>query len=298
MIHYLPQYLYFHLFQINYIGSLLFFNAFYSPPSPFDLSLGIVLYKISSCSTNFFMTSTTFKDVPYYFEGKEGSYIGIIVIQEWWGLNQHIKNVTGRFAKALDCLAITPDLYRGKVASDSDEANHLMTSLNWTQAVQDIKHASEFLRSKGCKKIGVVGFCMGGALTIASSVLASDSIDAGSCFYGIPPTKLADPKLLNIPMQFHFGDKDKAPGFSDPKAADQLRSDIESSGNLIVHESRHSGAYVYEPLQRKGKVAEFHRYVDGNHAFMNEEAPAFPFNEPVASLAMKQTIDFFKTYLK
>lgn len=158
----------------------------------------------------------TYKDVPYYVEGKEGSAVGIIVVQEWWGLNQHIKNMTGRFASALNALAITPDLYRGKVATVPDEANHLMSSLDWPRAVEDIRNASEYLRSNGCKKVGLVGFCMGGALVIASAVHV-DTIDAGSCFYGIPPAAFAHPKNLKIPMQFHFGDKDQSPGFSDIK---------------------------------------------------------------------------------
>jgi carboxymethylenebutenolidase len=104
--------------------------------------------------------------VPYYVEGKEGSPIGLIIIQEWWGLNQQIKNMTKKFAKSLDALAITPDLYRGKVATVADEANHLMTHLDWSNAVQDIRNASEYLKKKGCIKIGVLGFCMGGALVI------------------------------------------------------------------------------------------------------------------------------------
>jgi carboxymethylenebutenolidase len=75
------------------------------------------------------MSSVTFKDVPYWVEGKEGSQRGIIVIQEWWGLNQHIKNQTARFAKELNALAISPDLYRGKCAVVPDEANHLVMQI-------------------------------------------------------------------------------------------------------------------------------------------------------------------------
>jgi carboxymethylenebutenolidase len=240
------------------------------------------------------MSSITYKEVPYYVQGKEGSSIGIIVIQEWWGMNQHIKNMTDRFAKALDCLAISPDLYRGKVATAADEANHLMSSLDWPGAVQDIKNASEYLRSKGCKKVGVVGFCMGGALTIASAALL-DCIDAGSCFYGIPPSAFADPSKIRIPMQFHFGDKDHSPGFSDVKAADDLRDTIAKAGALKVVEQR-DGSYV--SISRVGTIAEFHRYPEGDHAFMNEEAPAYPFNEKCAQLAMRYTVEFFQVYLK
>ncbi|KAI8896473.1 dienelactone hydrolase [Globomyces pollinis-pini] len=214
------------------------------------------------------MSSITYKDVPYYVAGQAGSKVGIIVIQEWWGLNQHIKNMTGRFATALNALAITPDLYRGKVATVADEANHLMGSLDWPNALVDIRNACEYLKSQGCTKIGITGFCMGGALTIASCVHIKE-INAGSCFYGIPPVGFANPADLKTPIQFHFGDKDMSPGFNGK----------------------------YEAVARQGSIAEFHRYIDGNHAFMNEEAPAYPHDPVICKLAMQHTVDFFNTYL-
>jgi carboxymethylenebutenolidase len=199
-----------------------------------------------------------YKEVPYFVKGKEGSELGIIVLQEWWGLNQHIKNMTKRFSEHLNALAITPDLYRGKVVVVPDEAKHMMTSLDWQKAVEDIQHACEYLKSKGCKKIGVVGFCMGGALVIAS-VSKIDLIDCGVCFYGIPGgVNVAE---LKKPMQFHFGDMDKSPGFSDIKAADGLRDSIKKEGLLVVTEKRHADE-PFVDVQRSGNVAEFHRYVN------------------------------------
>ncbi|KAJ3343811.1 hypothetical protein HDU91_000334 [Kappamyces sp. JEL0680] len=239
------------------------------------------------------MPSVTYKDVPYYYEGNESSKVGIICIQEWWGLNNHIKNMTSRLAKSLNALAITPDLYRGKVASAADEANHLMNNLNWPGAVEDIRHAAEWLRSKGVTKVGVTGFCMGGALSIAATVLV-DSIDGGVCFYGIPPAALADPAKLQKPMQFHFGDKDHSAGFSDIAACDKLRDTLKA-GKLDVFEVRHSDAsFASAADRRKGLFAEFHRYADGDHAFMNEEAPAYPFNEALSKLAYQHMIEFFE----
>ncbi|KAJ3314436.1 hypothetical protein HDV04_000418 [Boothiomyces sp. JEL0838] len=244
------------------------------------------------------MTSVIYKDVPYYVAGNEGSKIGIIVIQEWWGLNNHIKNMTARFAKELNALAITPDLYRGKVATAADEANHLMGSLDWPNAIVDVKNACEYLKEKGCEKIGITGFCMGGALTIASAVHVP-AITAGSCFYGIPPAQLANPAEIKIPIQFHFGDKDMSPGFSDIKAADDLKEVLTKAGKLSVSQVRHDNG-AYTPIERKNgaKIAEFHRYTNGNHAFMNEEAPAYPFDPELSKLAMKHTTEFFKTYLQ
>jgi carboxymethylenebutenolidase len=195
-----------------------------------------------------------------------------------WGLNNQIKRVVDRYAESYKAMAITPDLYRGKVATKPDEANHLMSELNWPNAVQDVRVACEFLISKGCKKVGIVGFCMGGALSLAAACLVNE-IDAAAVFYGIPPKQLADPSTLQKPVQFHFGDKDQSPGFSDIAAADALRDTIKSSGKLEVTEFRHDNEDYHKIEGRKGTVAEFHRYSNGNHAFMNEDAPGtFLFN--------------------
>jgi carboxymethylenebutenolidase len=211
-------------------------------------------------------------------------------------MNQHVKNLCARFSKALDgAYAIAPDLYRGKVASKPDEANHLMANLNWSGAVDDIRHAAEFLKEKGCTTIGVIGFCMGGALSIAASAHISD-ISAGVCFYGIPPAALADPATIKIPVQYHFGDKDMSPGFSDIKACDGLRDKLKNAGKVIA-ETHHLDEEYKEVMDRAVGVQEFHRYANGDHAFFNEEAPAYPFNEKVAKLAEKHTLSFFKTFL-
>lgn len=122
--------------------------------------------------------------------------------------------MTRRLAEKLDALAISPDLYRGRVATKPDEASHLMKGLDWPGAIEDIRKGIQFLKSKGAEKVAIVGFCMGGALVIASGAKVPE-LAAGSCFYGIPPAAFADPKDIQIPMQFHFGDKDHAKGFSD-----------------------------------------------------------------------------------
>ncbi|EGF82061.1 hypothetical protein BATDEDRAFT_34550 [Batrachochytrium dendrobatidis JAM81] len=221
------------------------------------------------------MSHITFEGVPYFVEGKEGSSVGIIVIQEWWGVTDHIKRITGRYAQALGCVAISPDLYRGKVAAHSDEANHLMGALDWPQAVEDIRNAAKYLRSKGAKKVGVVGFCMGGALTIASAVKIPE-VDAASCFYGIPPVAFADPKNIQCSMQFHFGEHDDAKGFSDKESALALKTTLQASGK---------------------DVSEFYIW-DAGHAFMNEDAPAYPYNEAESKKAFAKSVEFFKKKLE
>ena len=107
------------------------------------------------------MSLITYQDVPLFVAGTEKKR-GIIVIQEWWGLTKHMKNMTQRLSKNLDCIALCPDLYRGKVGETKDEASHLMDHLDWPRAVTDVAAAVAYLKSQGVEKIGVVGFCMGG----------------------------------------------------------------------------------------------------------------------------------------
>lgn len=188
--------------------------------------------------------------------------------------------------------------------------------MNWPGAVQDVRLAAEWLASKGCKSIGVVGFCMvsnlytllylshypkGGALSLASSVHVP-AINAGVCFYGIPPLQLADPINLTIPMQYHFGDKDHSKGFADIEACDSLRDKLEATGNFTINETRHTSGEFVDVGARKSDgstvvLQEFHRYANGDHAFMNEEAPAYPYNKECAQLAFSHSVSFFKSFL-
>nr|KAJ3420760.1 hypothetical protein HK105_005280 [Polyrhizophydium stewartii] len=149
-----------------------------------------------------------------------------------------------------------------------------MNGLDWHQAVKDVKIAIEYLRTRGVKKVGIVGFCMGGALAIAAGVHVPE-LSAGICFYGIPPAAFASPADLKPPMQFHFGSRDKSAGFSDLTAAENLKKAVADAGK---------------------DVSEFYIW-DADHAFMNEEAPAYPYNEPVAKQAFAKSVDFFKKHL-
>jgi len=130
----------------------------------------------------------------------------IVVIQEWWGLNDQICGVADRFARA-GYNALAPDLYRGRVTAKPDEANHLMEGLDFPDAThQDLAGAAKHLAATS-RKVGVMGFCMGGALTVAACVHVP-AIAAGVCFYGIPPASFADPAKIKVPFQGHFADKD------------------------------------------------------------------------------------------
>ncbi|PKA59675.1 carboxymethylenebutenolidase [Apostasia shenzhenica] len=172
-----------------------------------------------------------------YVIGKENAP-GIVVVQEWWGVDYEVKNHAQKIADlAPGYRALIPDLYRGKVGLDVAEAQHLLDGLNWKNAVKDIGAAVKWLKANGSSKVGVTGFCMGGALSIASAVLVPE-VDAVVGFYGSPPADLADASKAQAPVQAHFGELDSFVGFSDVAAAKQLEEKLKAS--VVPHE-----VYIY-----------------------------------------------------
>jgi carboxymethylenebutenolidase len=172
---------------------------------------------------------------------------GVVVIQEWWGLNDQICGVADRFARA-GYNALAPDLYKGRLTAQPDEANHLMSGLDFPGAThQDLRGATQHLRTQSTK-VAVMGYCMGGALTIAAAVHIPEAT-ASVCFYGIPPTEVADPAKLRVPFQGHFANKDD---WCTPAAVDDLERALTAAG--INH--------------------EIYRY-DAAHAFANERSAAY-----------------------
>jgi len=172
---------------------------------------------------------------------------GIVVIQEWWGLNDQICGVADRFARA-GYNALAPDLYKGRLTTEPDEANHLMTGLDFADAThQDLRGAALHLQAQSGRVV-VMGYCMGGALTIAAAVFVPE-FAAGVCFYGIPPKAFADPAKIRVPLQGHFANKDD---WCTPAAVDDLERTLKAAG------VRH----------------EIYRY-DAAHAFANERSAAY-----------------------
>jgi carboxymethylenebutenolidase len=175
---------------------------------------------------------------------------GIVVIQEWWGLNDQICGVADRFARA-GYNALAPDLYKGRVTTEPDEANHLMTGLDFPFAThQDLRGAALELQQQS-GKIAVMGFCMGGALTIAAAVHIHE-VDAAVCFYGIPSKDFADPAKMRVPFQGHFANRDD---WCTPAAVDDLDETLKAT-------------------KATGVKHEIYRY-DAAHAFFNERSPAY-----------------------
>lgn len=192
----------------------------------------------------------------------------VVVIQEWWGMNDQIKSMADRYAAA-GFRALVPDLYRGRVTQDPDEANHLMDGLDWGGATnQDIRGAVQFLKAGG-QKAAVLGFCMGGALTILASVHVPE-LDAGVCFYGIPPKDAADPQKIRVPWQGHFANTDD---WCTPDAVNALEADLKAGG--VNH--------------------ELYRY-DAQHGFVNNQRPEV-YDETAANDAFNRSLTFLKANL-
>eukprot|EP00640_Fibrocapsa_japonica_P004359 CAMPEP_0113943154 /NCGR_PEP_ID=MMETSP1339-20121228/19215_1 /TAXON_ID=94617 /ORGANISM="Fibrocapsa japonica" /LENGTH=228 /DNA_ID=CAMNT_0000947945 /DNA_START=57 /DNA_END=740 /DNA_ORIENTATION=+ /assembly_acc=CAM_ASM_000762 len=181
-----------------------------------------------------------------YMYGDESSTAGVIVVQEWWGINDELRTQTLKIAQdGFKCLI--PDLYRGSTAEEAEHANYLMNGLDWKGAVEDIRSACRELIKGGCTKVGVAGFSMGGALALAAAVSIPE-VYCAVVFYGLPDAHLADPANCSKPIQAHFGELDNMAGFSDSVAAEALK----------------------EKLTKSGCSFEVHMYPNAGHAFMNE----------------------------
>jgi carboxymethylenebutenolidase len=187
------------------------------------------------------------KECPaYYVEPALGSTApGMVVIQEWWGLNDQIRSVANRLAEA-GYRVLVPDLYRGELGLDAKEAEHLMTNLDFGDAAgQDVRGAVQFLKTTS-GKAGVTGFCMGGALTLLAAANVPEA-DAAVCWYGFPPLEYLDAARIKIPLMGHFAIDD---AFFPIVKVDELEAKLRDAGVSF----------------------EFHRY-QAQHAFANEEAP-------------------------
>ncbi len=202
-----------------------------------------------------------------YFAPAPGAKAGVIVLQEWWGLNPQICDVADRFAEE-GFTALAPDLYHGRVTQDPDEANHMMTGLDWVGATQvEVQGALSHLKQT-VTKAAVMGFCMGGALTVIAGVKLKDC-DAAVCYYGIPPAEQADPAKMAVPFQGHFATQDD---WCTPDAVDAFEAAIANS----------AGPH------------ELHRY-DAHHGFFNDTVSAY--DAEATELSWQRTMAFLKAHL-
>lgn len=183
------------------------------------------------------MTQGAMEKVTFGEKGLPGYEMGaktlpaLIVLQEWWGVNESILEVAELFA-AQGVRVLVPDLYKGKIGVDAEEASHLMSNLDFANACAEIAAAAEYLRSSGSPRVACTGFCMGGALAFAAASTGAN-LDAILPFYGIPQAQYFDISKIKVPVLAQFGTLDKHTGFSDVEAAKAADAKIKAAGGNI-----------------------------------------------------------------
>ncbi|HKS92105.1 MAG TPA: dienelactone hydrolase family protein [Tepidiformaceae bacterium] len=204
----------------------------------------------------------------YLAKPASGSGKGVIVIQEWWGLNGNIKGIADRFA-AEGFTALAPDLYHGKVINEPDEAGKALMALNIQQAEKDMRGAVTYLKQLTGGPVGAVGFCMGGALALFAACSNGDDVGAIVDFYGGHPAVKFDFDSLSAPLLGIWAEHDD---FVNP--------------NVPGWQAE---------LEKRKKPFEFHTYPGTHHAFFNDEGEAH--NPNAASDAWQRTLAHFNANL-
>jgi carboxymethylenebutenolidase len=193
----------------------------------------------------------------------------VVLVQEWWGVNAHIQSVLGRLAEA-GFVALAPDLYHGVVATDAGEAGKLMGSLDWGRALAELGGAVEYLRghARSNGKVGMLGFCMGGALTFKSATVVP-GLGAAVPFYGVPDPS-TDYATVTAPVLAHFATRDE---WAKPEAAKAIQAGMAARGQSMRLE-------IYE----------------ADHAFCNDTRPEV-YSPDNAKLAWTRSVEFLHHHL-
>ena len=214
----------------------------------------------------------------YLARPSSGSGPGVLVIQEWWGLVPQIKAVCDRLAEE-GFTALAPDLYHGDIAehTEMDKAGQLMSSLPPDRAARDMQGAIDFLLGHDAvtgDKVGVVGFCMGGMLTLVIAAVAGDKVAAAAPYYGAPldPATAPDWSNLSAKVRGHFAENDDFFGPEPVKALERQLKDM-------------------------GKDVSFEVHAGTGHAFANEEDALGTYNEAEAAKAWSDTLALFRSTL-
>ena len=200
---------------------------------------------------------------------------GVIVVQEWWGLTDHVADVANRLAGE-GFVALAPDLYGGRTTHDSDEAGRLMQQLPVDQAARDLVGAVDYLLEHDAvtgEKVGAVGFCMGGGFVIVLAREAGDRLGAAVPFYGVLGEDYGDLSTIKAPMLGHFAEQDT---MAPPEAVRALEQRIRDQAGVEV---------------------TFHIYPGVGHAFFNDENHMGTYNPEQATIAWERTLDFLRSKL-
>lgn len=200
-----------------------------------------------------------------------GPYPAVIVIQEWWGLVDHIKDVARRFA-AQGFVALAPDLYHGRAAAEPDEARKLAMELDRQHAVVEILAAMEYLQGLECvhpKKIGVVGWCMGGGLAIATAA-QTFQVGAVVAFYGMPRDD-ASLSAIRAPLLGLYAEHDHGIGAEAVELLEKTLAEQSVPHSIIT-------------------------YPGTQHAFFNDSRPHI-YDPQAAADAWERTLAWFRRWL-
>ena len=202
-----------------------------------------------------------------------GSGPGVIVLQEWWGLVDHIKDVADRLA-AEGFVALAPDMYHGESTSSPDDAGKMMMALDIGRAEKDLRGAVGYLLSRDevtTDHVGTVGFCMGGQLSLYA---ACENAAVGACvvFYGIHPNVAPNLSTLQAPVLGFFAEKD---GFVPPTAARQLESDLTAAG----------------------QSADITVFAGADHAFFNDTRPEV-YDAAHAATCWSRMLAFYREHVR
>ena len=198
---------------------------------------------------------------------------GLILIQEYWGLVDHIKRVADRFASA-GFVTLAPDLYHGKTTKSPDEAGKLLMALNIAEAAKDMRGAAEFLLQNDAvtsERVGILGFCMGGQLALYAGTEYPDKFAAVVDFYGVHPNVQVDAAKLRVPVLAHFAKRDTHTAESDARA-------------------------FVQRVQGAEKEIEAHFY-DADHAFFNDTRPEV-YDKESAELAWERSLEFLREHVR
>jgi carboxymethylenebutenolidase len=204
---------------------------------------------------------------------ESGGGPGVIVLQEWWGLDSHIRGYCDRFAGE-GFLALAPDLYRGETTEQPDEAQQKMMAMSMDQAEKDMRGAVDYLAAhEGFQGSGVgsVGFCLGGGLSVWAAT-ANPKVRAVVTYYYVMPHGKPDFSKINAPVLGHFGTADDFISVDDSQALEQ-------------------------ELKDAGVDATFEFYEGAGHAFANDHNRLGTYDEEHFKRAWDRTVSFLRENL-